>query len=83
MGKVTLGKWTSKNEQFTRKLKSGLVSEGKNYKNLMKRTGISLSTIYKRYDAPESIRVSELREFIHEAKLSEDDILDFLFADRR
>lgn len=83
MPKVTLGQWTKKDEQFTRNLKAELGRRGKDYKNLVRRTGRSVSTIQKRYRQPGTITVDELRVFIQEAELSEGDVLDFLFKDRR
>lgn len=83
MPKVTLGQWTQKDEQFTRNLKAELGRRGKDYKNLMRRTGRSQTAIHKRYKQPGTTTVDELRIFIQEAGLSEDDVLDFLFKDRR
>lgn len=83
MPKVNLVQWTEKNNRFVRVLKSSLVKEGKNYKSLMIRTGKSQGSIYKRYNDPETITVSELRGFIQELDISENDILDFLFLKRR
>lgn len=82
MPKVTLGQWTQKDEQFVRNLKAELGRRGKDYKNLVQRTGRSQTAIYKRYHHPETMTVNELRIFIQEAKLSENDVLDFLFKDR-
>lgn len=82
MPKVTLGQWTAKDQQFVRNLKAELGRRGKNYKNLMKRTGRTESAIYKRYREPGTTTVNELRCFIQEAELSEDDVIDFLFIKR-
>ena len=82
MPRVTLGQWTQKDEQFVRKLKAELGRKGKNCKYLMRRTGRSQGAIYKRYHQPGTTTVDELRIFIQEARLSEDDVLDFLFKDR-
>lgn len=82
MPKVVLGQWAQKDEQFTRSLKAELFRRGKDYKNLMQKTGRSQSAVHKRYQQPGTITVSELRIFIQEAGLSEDDVLDFLFRDR-
>lgn len=82
MPKVTLGQWTQKNEQFVRNLKAELYRKGKDYKNLMRRTGRSQTAVYKRYHQPGTTTVDELRIFIQEAELSEEVVLDFLFKDR-
>lgn len=82
MAKKLLGQWTEKDERFTKRLKGRLTDNGKTYKNLVKRTGKSHSVIYKRYHHPETTTVEELRIFIQEAGLSEEDILNFLFKDR-
>lgn len=82
MPKVTLGQWAAKDERFVRNLKAELGRRGKNYKNLMRRTGRSENAIYKRYREPGTTTVNELRAFIQEAELSEDDVLDFLFKER-
>lgn len=82
MPKAVLGQWTQKNVQFARDVKSGLDKRGKNYENLMRRTGTSQGTVYKRYAHPETMTVHELRGYIQEAELSENDVLDFLFKDR-
>lgn len=83
MAKSILGQWTEKDKRFTRNLKAELGRKGKNYKNLMKRTGRSETAIYKRYRQPGTTTVDELRVFIQEAELSEEDIIDFLFKERR
>lgn len=82
MGRITVGQWTGKNEEFTRNLKAGLTREGRDYKDLMRRTGRSQSAIYARYNRPGTITVDELRGFIQEAKLSEEDVLNLLFIGR-
>lgn len=82
MPKEVLGQWTQKNRQFTRNLKAELGRRGKNYKNLMRRTGTSQGAVYKRYAHPETMTVHELRGYIQEAELSENDVLDFLFKYR-
>lgn len=82
MPKIALGQWAQKDEQFIRNLKAELCRKGKNYKNLMRRTGTSQGAVYKRYREPETMTVLELRGYIQEAGLSEDDVLDFLFKDR-
>ena len=82
MPKVALGQWTRKDEQFIRNLKAELGRRGKDCKNLMRRTGRSQGAIYKRFHQPGTTTVDELRIFIQEAVLSEDDVLDFLFKDR-
>lgn len=76
---LPIGLWETKNERFVRNLKAELCRKGKDYRNLMKRTGRSQSAIYKRYHEPDTMTVSELRGFIQEADLSEAVILDFLF----
>ena len=82
MPRITLGQWTQKDEQFVRNLKAELGRKGKDHKNLMRRTGRSQGAIYKRFHQPGTTTVDELRIFIQEAGLSEDDVLDFLFKDR-
>ena len=81
MAKVTVGQWTQKNEEFSKILKSGLARRGKSYKDLMRRTGRCQSVIHGRYHRPETITVGELREFIQEADLSKEDVLNLLFKD--
>lgn len=82
MPKSTLGQWTQKNEQFARDLESGLAKRGKKNSDLMKKAGRSYSAIRKRYRQPGTTTVDELRVFIQEARLSEDDVLNFLFKER-
>ncbi len=82
MPKVVLGQWTQKDERFIRNLKAELGRRGKDYKALMRKTDRSQTAIHKRYRQPDTITVNELRVFIQEAGLSEDDVLDFLFKDR-
>lgn len=80
MPKVSVGLFTEKNARFVRNVKGGLARNGKNYKDLMKRCGIkSSSTISKRYRDPGSMPVAELRGFIKEASLPEQEVLDFLY----
>lgn len=83
MPKSILGQWTQKDEQFVRNLKAELGRRGKDYKILMRKTGRSQTAVYKRYHHPGTTTVDELRVFIQEAELSENDVLDFLFKDRR
>lgn len=83
MSRQLLGQWTVKDKQFIANLKAELGRNGKNYKSLMKLSGRSQSAIYKRYRAPETITVEELRIFIQAANLSKEDITDFLFKDGR
>lgn len=82
MPKITLGQWTAKDQQFVRNLKAELGRRGKNYKNLMRRTGTSSGAVFKRYHQPGTMTVDELRGYIQEAELSESDVLDFLFKNR-
>lgn len=82
MPRVILGQWTQKDEQFARNLKAELGRRGKDCKNLMRRTGRSQAAVYKRFKQPGTTTVDELRIFIQEAELSENDVLDFLFKDR-
>lgn len=82
MPKVVLGQWAQKDEQFVLNLKAELGRRGKNYKNLMRRTGTSSGAVFKRYHHPGTMTVDELRGYIQEAELSENDVLDFLFKGR-
>lgn len=81
MPKVRLGQWAEKDVQFARDLKAGLTKRGKDYKNLARRTGRAQSTVFKRYDKPDTITVNELRGYIQEAQLSKEEIIAFLFME--
>lgn len=83
MPKKVLGQWTEQDKQFARNLKAELGRRGKNYETLMRKTGRSQTAVYKRYHHPGTTTVDELRIFIQEAELSENDVLDFLFRERR
>lgn len=82
MPKVSVGTFTEKNVMFVRKVKAGLILNGKDYKDLVRRSGTSFKTVYTKYQYPEKLTVTELRAYIKEASLSEEDVLDFLFYDR-
>jgi len=79
--KVSIGQWTQKDKEFSNILRGGLIAHGKDYKELVRRTGKSHSTIYTRYHKPETITVEELRIFIQLAGLSKESVLKLLFKD--
>ena len=51
-------------------------------KKLMEKSGRSPSTFYKRRNDPEKMTIYELRAFIRILKLSEEEVLDFLYDKR-
>ena len=79
MPKVSVGLFTEKNARFIRNVKAGLVKNGKENKDLTSRTGRSTRTVYNKYRHPEKLTVTELRAYIKEASLPEQEVLDFLF----
>ena len=79
MPKVSVGLFTEKNARFVRNVKSGLVKNGKENKDLTSRTGRSTRTVYNKYRYPEKLTVTELRAYIKEASLPEQEVLDFLY----
>ena len=82
MPKVSVGLFTEKNARFVRNVKAGLVKNGKDYKDLVKRSGTSSKTVFTKYHYPEKLTVTELRAYIKEASLPEQEVLDFLYEDR-
>lgn len=79
MPKVSVGIFTEKNTRFIRNVKSGLMKNGKDYKDLVRRSGTSFKTVYTKYQYPEKLTVTELRAYIKEASLPENEVLDFLY----
>ena len=79
MPKVSVGLFTEKNARFIRNVKAGLVKNGKENKDLTSRTGRSTRTVYNKYRHPEKLTVTELRAYIKEASLPEQEVLDFLY----
>ena len=79
MPKVSVGLFTEKNARFIRNVKAGLVKNGKENKDLTSRTGRSTRTVYNKYRYPEKLTVTELRAYIKEASLPEQEVLDFLY----
>ena len=79
MPKVSVGLFTEKNARFIRNVKAGLVKNGKENKDLTSRTGRSTRTVYNKYRHPEKLTVTELRAYIKEASLREQEVLDFLY----
>ena len=79
MPKVSVGLFTEKNRRFIRNVKSGLVKNGKESKDLTIRTGRCVKTVYNKYKEPEKLTVTELRAYIKEASLPEQEVLDFLY----
>ena len=79
MPKVSVGLFTEKNARFVRNVKAGLVKNGKDYKDLVKRRGTSFKTVFTKYQYPEKLTVTELRAYIKEASLPEQEVLDFLY----
>ena len=79
MPKVSVGAFTEKNTRFVRNVKAGLVKNGKDYKDLVKRSGTSFKTVFTKYQYPEKLTVTELRAYINEASLPEQEVLDFLY----
>ena len=51
-------------------------------KEVVKRVGTCLSTFYNRLEEPEKMTIRELRAYILKLKISEEDILDYLFEMR-
>ena len=68
MPKVSVGLFTEKNARFVRNVRSGLVKNGKESKDLTTRN-----------KEPEKLTVTELRAYIKEASLPEQEVLDFLY----
>lgn len=80
MPKVILGEWTAKDQQLSRNLKSCLVRSGKKEKDVARKAGNTLATIYNHYRNPEYITIRELRAFIQVADVPKEDILDALYS---
>ena len=78
-----LGRFTEKNNKFSKVLKAYMALSGKSYKELSARARVCDSTFYKGIAHPEGIRVNELRTYINEMGIPEEDVLDFLYLDRK
>ena len=77
-----LGRYTEKDRRFTDVVESQMILTRKKPKEVVKRVGTCISTFYNRLEEPEKMTVRELRAYILELKISEKDILDFLFEKR-
>lgn len=78
-----LGRFTEKNNRFSKVLKSHMKLSGKSHKELSASARVCESTFYKGIAHPEGIRVNELRTYINEMGVPEEAVLDFLYANRK
>lgn len=82
MAVKALGRYGEKDKMFARVIKSCVERQGIKPEDMVKRAGTCLSLYYKRLKKPEELTVRELRAYILEGKIPEEDILDFLYDKR-
>lgn len=79
MGKVTLGQWTDKNEEFVGKIKGKVEELKKNGRKLSIASGMGGNTYYSRMNDIEKMTVKELRVYVKELEIDEWDLLNFIY----
>ncbi len=79
MAKVTLGKWTDKNESFTRKIRANRIEEGVGIDILTKKAGIERSTYFSHVRDPERITLRELRVYCNVLKIPAESLISAVY----
>lgn len=79
MAKVTLGKWTHKNESFTRKIRASRIEEGVGIDILAKKAGIERSTYFSHVRDPEKITLRELRVYCNVLKIPAESLISVIY----
>lgn len=79
MPKVTLGRFTEKDKRFIKNIRAGLLKKEKNANDLAAKSGTCSKTVYNRYEKPANMTVKELRAYIKESGVSQEEVIDFLF----
>lgn len=82
MAKVSVGIFTQKNEEFTNLIKGNAIRYGKDGREVSVAGGKCGSTYYNRMRHPEDMTVRELRAYIKEMQIPEEDVLNFLYQRR-
>ena len=79
MAKVTLGKWTDKNESFSRKIKASRIEEGVGIDILAKKAGIKRTTYFSHLRNPEQITLGELRAYCNTLKIPVESLISAVY----
>lgn len=79
MAKVTLGKWTDKNESFSRKIKASRIEEGIGIDILAKKAGIKRTTYFSHLRNPEQITLGELRAYCNTLKIPAESLVSAVY----
>ena len=79
MAKVTLGKWTDKNEGFSRKIKASRIEEGVGIDILAKKAGIKRTTYFSHLRNPEQITLRELRAYCNTLKIPAESLISAVY----
>ncbi|MDE7198803.1 MAG: helix-turn-helix domain-containing protein [Lachnospiraceae bacterium] len=79
MAKVTLGKWTDKNESFSRKIRANRIEEGVGIDILAKKAGIKRSTYFSHLRDPEQITLRELRAYCNTLRIPAESLLSAVY----
>lgn len=80
--KVSIGKWTQKDSDFSKNMKACMIICGKKYTDMARRAGVSQNTFFCHCREPERMTVKELRAYVQEAKIPEEQVLNFIFQGR-
>lgn len=81
MAVKALGKWTQKDLDFSARIESRMKLKRLNSTSLAKKVGFSYSAHYTRMNNPETMKISELREYIRILDIPKEEILDALYQD--
>lgn len=79
MAKVTLGRWTDKNESFSRKIKASRIEEGVGIDILAKKAGIKRTTYFRHLRDPEQITLRELRAYCNTLKIPAESLVSAVY----
>lgn len=78
-----LGLYAEKDIEFARAIEGCAKRKGKRPGDLMNKADIAKTTYYKRLKEPGSMTLRELRIFINEANIPEEDVLNALYLRRK
>lgn len=76
---VTLGQWTDKNNAFIDEIRGKVKKLKKNGRKLSIACGMGGSTYYSRMKNIEDMTVKELRVYVKELEIDEEELLNFIY----
>lgn len=82
MAKATVGTFTEKNKNFARLIMGNAKRYEKDGRKVSIAGGKCATMYYNRLKKPEAMTVQELRAYIKELQIEEEDVLNFLYQRR-